>query len=316
MRLVQRHGRIDRIGSPHDTVFLRTFFPDDDLDALLNLEARVRMKLAQAAASVGVEVTPIEQGAEGHQSFSETREEIERLHKNDASIFERGGTESAAQSGEEYRQELRRALTKRGDEIRSLPWKAGSGLAKGKRRGHFFCASVGKRVYLRFVPADGGELVSEIGTCLRLIECAEDTPMTMPLDLKQTAFAGWQTARDHIFDSWSYETDPANLQPKVAPLNRKIAEHVRQYPPPGIEQARVEKCLDSIEAPCSVREQNLLREIFEKDYPSADAKSLAILREVERIGLEPFHAPEPLPPILPDDIHLICWMAIEAEGLA
>ena len=27
MRLVQRHGRIDRIGSPHDRVFLRTFSP-------------------------------------------------------------------------------------------------------------------------------------------------------------------------------------------------------------------------------------------------------------------------------------------------
>src|SRR5207247_10972492 len=78
MRLVQRHGRIDRIGSPHKRVFLRTYFPDAQLDALLNLEARVRHKLAQAAASVGVEVTPIERGSEGHQSFSETREEIER----------------------------------------------------------------------------------------------------------------------------------------------------------------------------------------------------------------------------------------------
>jgi hypothetical protein len=33
----------------------------------------------------------------------------------------------------------------------------------------------------------------------------------------------------------------------------------------------------------------------------------------ERIGLEPFHAPEPLPPIQMEDVHLICWMAIELE---
>ena len=32
MRLVQRHGRIDRIGSPHKRVFLRTIFPTDRLD--------------------------------------------------------------------------------------------------------------------------------------------------------------------------------------------------------------------------------------------------------------------------------------------
>ena len=65
MRLIQRHGRVDRIGSPHREVFLRTFFPDRQLDAMLNLEERVRRKLAQAAASVGVEDAPIEYGATG-----------------------------------------------------------------------------------------------------------------------------------------------------------------------------------------------------------------------------------------------------------
>ena len=34
MRLVQRHGRIDRIGSPHRTVYLRCVFPDAQLDEL------------------------------------------------------------------------------------------------------------------------------------------------------------------------------------------------------------------------------------------------------------------------------------------
>ena len=54
MRLVQRHGRIDRIGSPHPRVFMRTVFPADRLDALLTLEARILRKLTQAAKSIGV----------------------------------------------------------------------------------------------------------------------------------------------------------------------------------------------------------------------------------------------------------------------
>ncbi len=313
MRLVQRHGRVDRIGSPHDQVFLMTFFPDAQLDALLNLEARVRRKLAQAAASVGVEVAPIEQGAEGDQSFTETREEIERLHQNDASIYERGGTESAVQSGEEYRQELRKALQKYNSEIRELPWKAGSGMVKGKERGHFFCAQVGKRVYLRFVPYDGRDIISEIGTCLRIIECQEDTPLVMPTDLKQTAFSAWQRTQKNIFESWTYETDPANLQPKVPAINRKIADYLRRYPPPTIEQARLIRCLEAVEAPCSLREQNLLRAVFERDTIAAETKSLALVEEIERIGLEPFHAPPPLPPIQEDDVHLICWMAVDVN---
>ncbi len=313
MRLVQRHGRIDRIGSRHDRVFLRTYFPDDELDRLLNLEHRVRRKLAQAAFSVGVEVAPIEQGSERDQSFTEAREEIEKLHRGDASIFEAGGTKGAAQSGEEYRQELRRGLIRRGDEIKSLPWKAGSGLVKGKQRGHFFCAKVGHRVYLRFVPFDGSPLVSELGTCLRLIECREDTPLTMPLDLKQTAFSAWVRARSHIFDSWTFETDPANLQPKVSRFNRELAEFLREQPPREVEQDRFQRCLDAIEAPCPVREQNLLRAVFEREFPTREAKALAVVAEVERIGLEPFHAPEPLPPIDETQVHLVCWMAVEAR---
>lgn len=318
MRLVQRHGRIDRIGSRHDRVFLRTYFPDKQLDALLNLEERVRRKLAQAAASVGVEVAPIERGAVGQQSFSETRDEIERLQSGDASIYEAGGTASAAQTGEEYRQELRKALVRQRAEVEGLPWKAGSGLAKGQRRGHFFCATVGDRVYLRFVPfsgyGSGAAIVTEIGTCLRMIECREDTPRVIPLDLKQTAFSAWQRARRHIHEAWTHETDPANLQPRVSKLNREVAEFLRQYTPRDVEQARLESCLDAVEAPCARREENLLRAVFEQEYPSFAAKSLAIVEEVERIGLEPFAAPAPLPPILPDEVHLICWMAIEQSG--
>lgn len=72
MRLVQRHGRVDRIGSPHDRVFLRTIFPVDRLDELLNLEQRILGKLAQAAASIGV-AAPIEGAAHGAQVFTEAR---------------------------------------------------------------------------------------------------------------------------------------------------------------------------------------------------------------------------------------------------
>ena len=91
-----------------------------------------------------------------------------------------------------------------------------------------------------------------------------------------------------------------------------MAEHIRRYTPPGMDQARVERSLEAIEAPCSLREQNLLRIVFEGDYGSGEAKSIALIEEVQRIGLEPFQAPEPLPPIEKDDVHLICWMAIES----
>ena len=91
MRLVQRHGRIDRIGSPHRAVYLRCVFPDAQLDELLGLEERLHRKIAQAAAAVGVtEVLP---GSKANEvNFAETREEIERLRQGDTGLFEHGGS--------------------------------------------------------------------------------------------------------------------------------------------------------------------------------------------------------------------------------
>ena len=130
MRLVQRHGRIDRINSPHRRVFLRTIFPTDRLDELLNLETRILGKLAMAAASVGV-IAPLEKGAHGDQVFTETRQEIEKLLREDASLFELGGTVAATQTGEEYRQTLRKAYQDLGKNIAKPAVEGWLGREKG-----------------------------------------------------------------------------------------------------------------------------------------------------------------------------------------
>ena len=133
-RLVQRHGRIDRIGSQHPRVFLRTIFPADRLDQLLNLEQRIMQKIAMAAASIGV-ASPVEGGAVGRQVFTETRGEIERLLSEDPTLFERGGSGGAGQTGEEHRQTLRRAPEQHPHRVPRMPWGIGSGMSKGATGG-------------------------------------------------------------------------------------------------------------------------------------------------------------------------------------
>src|SRR4051812_44110116 len=98
MRLVQRHGRIDRIGSEHRDVYLRCFLPDRQLDGLLRLERTLMTKLSRAAAAVGVEAEVIPGSAVSEQTFAETREEVERLREKDATLFETGGERAGAYS--------------------------------------------------------------------------------------------------------------------------------------------------------------------------------------------------------------------------
>ena len=41
-------------------------------------------------------------------------------------------------------------------------------------------------------------------------------------------------------------------------------------------------------------------------------KSMRLLEKIEELGLDPYEPP-PLPPIDLDEVHLVCWMAIEKE---
>ena len=320
MRLVQRHGRIDRIGSRHNRVFLRTIFPAQRLDQLLNLEQRIMQKIALAAASVGV-AAPVEGGAAGEQVFTETREEIERLLAEDSTLFERGGTAGAGQTGEEYRQTLRKELDRDRERLVRMPYGIGSGMRKGERRGVFFCASIGDRTYLRFVPSTAewtrdevGPMVREIGTCLRLIECVPETPRHLPEGVDDAVFDLWEAARQSIYDSWMTETDPANLQPKVRPLNHRVAEFIRANRPIDLDAREINEALDILEAPWPRREEALLRDLFNADYANNVEKAVRLVEFIRGTGLEPFDQPPLLPPIEMDDVRLVCWMVIDTAA--
>ena len=44
------------------------------------------------------------------------------------------------------------------------------------------------------------------------------------------------------------------------------------------------------------------------DDPAEQAEH--VLRVIRELGLQPYEAPEPLPEITDDDVHLICWLAL------
>ena len=317
MRLVQRHGRIDRLLSAHKRIYLRTFFPDAVLDALLKLEERVRRKLSLAAASVGVAEAPIEGAATGDQSFAETRDEIERIQSEETEIFEMGGTEAAAQTGEEYRQELRKALLDQQlrEAIVGLPWRAGSGMVRGGRPGYFFCAKVGDRTFLRFVP-DGvdapADVVRELGTCLRVIECEQATERALSDAAVEGAYQAWELARQNIWEDWDHFTDPSNLQPRVRKLNREIDDFLQSNPLPGRDQRDSDRVSDTLMSPWPMREENKLRIVWKTEHQSDAGKALALIKAVEETGIEPFEQPERFPKVDIDEVQLVCWLAIVA----
>jgi len=127
----------------------------------------------------------------------------------------------------------------------------------------------------------------------------------VPMD----AYTAWQTARHDIFNEWSLATDPANLQPKVRPALKAAADHLRKYAPPDLNQEEINALIESIEAPWGTRIEKQIREAVEQANGIETSK--VIVQVVKRLGLEPFRAPEPLPPVEESEVRLVCWMSIE-----
>jgi superfamily II DNA or RNA helicase len=319
MRLVQRHGRVDRIGSPHREVFLRCIFPDAQLDELLGLEERLHRKIKQAAASVGVGGEVLPGSRTEDVVFTETREEIERLRSEDAGIFEQGGVGRRALSGEEYRQELRRALENADLDarIRALPWGTGSGMVIGRGGpGYVFCARVAdyERPQFRYVDmSDAGSpaVTADTLTCLDTARPPDgfDTPRVLSEETYAQAFDAWRHALDDIVESWNKAADPANLVAPVPVTMQRAAELVRRHRPAAMTVEEADRLVDILETPYPERILKLVRAAMaSSDRPVEQVQAIAEL--AAEMGLEPSPPPELLPEIDHDDVHLVAWLAI------
>ncbi len=314
MRVVQRNGRVDRLLSPHDHVFAYCFFPAAKLEAMLKLELRVRRKLAQAAATIGIESEVIPGVSSVDINYAETHEQIQKLIQEESEFLRTGGEDAAVYSAEEFRQELRKGLNERRAQILSLPWAAGSGMRRGREEGHVFCARVWEHLFLRFVPLNPEQsVISDTLTCLKLASCDIGTERFLPERLRSLAYGAWEKARESIFEAWAFQTDPKNIEPKIRPLFRKVAEHLRMHRPSDLSQEALEETLESVEAPWGMRNERELRKILEDEDLQDLERSEHLVEKIRELGMRPFRAPEPLPRIDREQIKLVCWIALSPE---
>lgn len=66
VRIIQRMGRIDRLGSPNDTIFGINFWPSNNINAYLNLQGRIEQRMAAMTLA----------GSEVQMEFTDTFKEM------------------------------------------------------------------------------------------------------------------------------------------------------------------------------------------------------------------------------------------------
>jgi hypothetical protein len=320
MRLVQRHGRIDRIGSPHSRLWMRCFMPDRQLDGLLGLEERLHRKIKQAARSIGTESIIIPGSEVSDRSYTDTREAIEEIRRGETGFLDET---QAGMSVEEYRQQLREGLENPflAGQIIQLAWGSGSGkVATGGEPGFVFCAKVGDNPdpqfrYVNMSDPAQPVVVSDVLASLKHAYATPQTERVLDEDTHRLAYEAWTAAKASIYDTWMWATDPRNLQPEVPKVMRDAAELVRTNPPGGMDQADVDRLYDTLNAPYAERVRKQVRTAL-TDAEATTDKVAALLEVVERLALTPPPSPKPLPLIEDSDINLVCWIASVPEAQA
>jgi superfamily II DNA or RNA helicase len=320
MRLVQRHGRIDRIGSQWSDVYLRCFFPDRVLDELLGLEERLHRKISQAAASIGVAAEILPGSRTEETVFAERREEIERLRRGDPTLFLEGTPHGGVVSGEELRQELRQALQEGARErIEALPYGAGSGFAGAVGVETFvFCYRVADDPVARLCAVQGdrvglgdGESATLLALELARPPGGADEPRVLDDWALERAVAAWEVASERIVEDWNFRADPANVRPEVPRAMVRAIELVRAGPlPEGMTGAEADELCERLRAPYAERYLRRFREILREEGLEPSERIARIKALADELGLEkPAPIPD-LPEIEADDLRVVCWMGI------
>jgi superfamily II DNA or RNA helicase len=313
-RVVQRNGRVIRLKSPHDEVFLTTMLPEPgELEAFLQLEAAIRRKIL-AASVYGMESEVID------TVEVELRAYAARLQDGDETLLEEAGDDGGgAFSGEDLRALLMRAISE-GEitRLRALPWGIGAAFRQGPgvpstgAPGVFFaCRTRGGQRYWRYVEA-GGDVLSTESDMLRRIDpgSAPATQLPVPgLDLE----AAWRSAGASIIEEHNARTDPRADEERIGPAQRFALDLLRDptvlLPPGGAE---AEQAL-SVERSSTVRQAlTTIRTQVVDGAISRDDAARRIVETVEGFGLQPVEPPPLLDPVTESDVGVVCWMVVLA----
>ncbi len=169
VRLIQRVGRVDRIGTEHTTVYVYNFLPETGLERELGIEHRLEHRIADIHRTIG------EDAAILHKSEQINAEAMYAIYRGDESVLE---DEPEAEvfnllEAEELMRRLQRTDPDRFREIVTMPDGVRSARQAVGEPGLFvFCQAGGyQRLYL---VDEEGHRTADPQQAIRAIQCEED----------------------------------------------------------------------------------------------------------------------------------------------
>jgi len=181
VRMIQRAGRIDRIGSPFDSIFIYNFYPEKELESLLELMKILQNKIEMINESIGLDASVLGEKINPKvfgiiRNLKGTKEQKERVLK-ELEEEQFGGGELFWQPLKDF------GLERLKEFCESLPHGIQSGLKKGFK-GLFFYYKYDEDYHLWYLyDVKNDKFITNKTEILNFISCKEDEPRVIPKDL-------------------------------------------------------------------------------------------------------------------------------------
>jgi len=310
MRMVQRAGRIDRIGSKHDVLWIYNMFPDEGLERLLGIVHRLEEK-AEAVNSTGFMDAPI---FEGQTVTPHDFNTLRRIRDEDGSVIEEQEQFTELASNEAMLQLLRSLMETQGrGMLEQLPDGIHSGLARPGQRGLFFYLAApsprgdGRQHFWRYYDLVSDRILDNRFLIANLIACAPDTPRVVD---SVDVFAIQDKVIDHIVQS-AREQQAVEAAPKIVdPVQQTVSTLLRSYlNNPQLHRKDVKAAMQVLAAPLPRVHVKAVRQAYEGFSKDKDPLKLVqtVLGLKEIVGGTESSNTATSPTIKREDLHLICF---------
>lgn len=175
-RMIQRAGRIDRIGSRFKQIFIYNFFPEDELEVLLRLVETLQNKIIDIDKAVGLDQTIL--GEEIHPKVFGI---IKRIKEKDEKIFTELENEVFA-GGEIFYQPLKDFLRNKAvEELEKIPYGIYSGLKRNEISGIFFYYKYGNDFHFWYLyDVKTSRMLTNKTEILEFIKCEPKEKRVIP----------------------------------------------------------------------------------------------------------------------------------------
>ena len=310
-RMVQRAGRIDRLGTPFDTLYIYNMFPERELEQLLGLVQRLTNKIDVInqtgfldASVLGEVVTPRD-----FNTLRRIADEEHQVVEEQASLIELASSEALlAELQNRLSTEAQSWITDLDDGIHSS-------IQRNGECGVFFYFTAtapdgSRRHFWRYWDDSRRTVVDNRYNIMQLIRCGPETPR-FPPDLERLdVYAIQEQIIESIVQNVEERQVADLVQKVVAPEQAIAARILRDYlRHPDYERSELQTLRSFLKQPLVGAAVQQLRAAL-KEYNLCGEPSLLVstLRRLHKEQAEPsVAAPTRVDAVRREDLRLVCY---------